>query len=338
MDKIRSFKTLCKKEDFSLYDASLSNSGFDDFKTRIISTPETRDLCTNPFLVGKDYRDALGKAITKTLLHEEFKKIYQNMKDEQLNVLHFLRGGLNFQILESLGKIGKGRTRASFMSSERVKLKDKWYIRDDQYVKLTFSDNDVIFIGDLVASGVTLRCALEKIFSENKSQVRHIVMFTIGSEEAEKILLGYHKLFKKSSKNFTGTSIVFIEGIFHTPNPETKARIKLEGTDLIPLNVTLAPEFEQELNNEPLKALERCVVYDGGSRGFFPTHHYRDLLEYAEQVEAELKKGATLYDLILDRWENAEKLPSNIKLKLKNPEEGIKWVKQRKQMASDLIV
>jgi len=205
-----------------------------------------------------------------------------------------------------------------------------WKICDDQYVKLTISDNSTIFIGDIVATGITLKVALEKI-AEQKGENHHIIMFTLGGKETEEILL-------EQSKNFQSITVVYIEGRFHMANPETKARIKIDGTDLLPWQVTLAPEFEQALQEEPIKALERCIVYDGGSRGFHPSHHFKDVLEYTEQVEQEINKGATAYDLIIERWENAENLPEEIKQKLKDQSLAQDWVKTRIKKINSLLL
>lgn len=320
-------KTITKSQDFSLYEIPQEK---ENFKTYISSTPETRNLTTNPFLVGKEYRDALEKAITKTLNNKEIKQLFENKLDEQLNVLHFLRGGLNFGILDALGSLGKNRTRASFMTSERAKDNGKWIIRDDQYNKLTLSNNSTIFIGDIVATGITLKVGLEKIAEQNKKE-HHVIMFTLGGKETEDILI-------EQCKNFKSITIIYIEGRFHMANPETKARIKIDGTDLMPLRAALAPEFEQALQENPIKALERCIVYDGGSRGFYPSHHFRDVLEYIEQVEQEMKKGATAYDLILERWENAENLSEEVKQKLKESKTAEDWIKNRKEKLNSLLL
>lgn len=355
----RVLKIISKSPEFSLYEAQ---SEIKNFSTFVISTPETRELTTNPFLVGKEYRDALKNSITKTLSQPEVKKIFHNFSDENLNVLSFLRGGLNFQILDALGECGKNNVRASFMSSERAKKQGNWIIQDNQYVKLNIADGSIIFIGDIVATGITLRVGLAELakrYSNLKYEslpdfvkeytsesneglkkqiaIKKIIMFTLGGEEAEKTLLQYHKLFKEIFPSYEETAVFFIEGIFHTANSETPAKIKIAGTDLLPYKAILAPEFEQELYKNPIKAVERCIVYDGGSRGFHPSHHLEDVLEYTLQIQEELSKGATMYDLILDRWQNAGSLSEEIKTKLKEPSLGKSWIKERKEKINSLI-
>lgn len=324
MDK-RDIKTITQTTNFSFYDISLPENT--NLKSYIISTLETRELTTNPFLVGKPYRNALGSAIKKALSHPELNNTFAKEKDENLNVLHFLRGGLNFQILEALGKIGKPNVRASFMSSERTFQENKWKIKDDNYVKLNLEDSSLVFIGDIVAAGTTLKCALEKI---PKGKIKTLSLFTLGGKEAEEVLI-------QNQNKFETAFVVYIEGQFHCPNENTPTKIKLPGTDLMPLNSILAPEFKQELLDHPIKALERCIVYDGGSRGFHPRVHFEDLLEYTQQLQQETDNGATLYDLILERWQDLPHSPeSEIKM-LKDPTFTQAFIQQRTEKINTLL-
>jgi len=321
----RDLKPITQSPDFSLYDISISENS--NLKTYILSTPETRELTTNPFLVGKSYRNSLGSAIKSALSNPELNNTFKDEKDEKLNVLHFLRGGLNFEILDVLGEIGKNNTRASFMSSERTFQNNQWAIRDDQYIKVNLSDNSTVFIGDIIATGSTLKCALEKI-PQNK--IKTLFLFTLGGEESEKILL-------ENKDKFKNAFLIYIEGLFHMAKSETPARIKITGTDLLPWQATLAPEFEKALTDKPINAIERCIVYDGGSRGFYPSHHFKDVLEYTNQIKEELNKGATLFDLILDRWENASSLPEETKEKLTSKEFAEQWLTQRTEKINTLL-
>ncbi|MFH1802197.1 MAG: hypothetical protein ABH864_01965 [archaeon] len=323
MDK-KELKTIIKSNEFSLYDASISDNN--PLKSYILSTPETRELTTNPLLVGKPYRDALGSAIKKALSHPELNNYFKNVKDENLNVLHFLRGGLNFQILEALGKIDKPNARASFMSSERTLENNQWKIKDDNYTKLNLENDSIVFIGDIVATGSTLKCALEKI----PKTMKHIFLFTLGGKEAEEIMI-------QNQNKFETAFIIYIEGQFHCPTDKTPVRIKIPGTDLMPLNSLLAPEFEQELLNHPIKALERCIVYDGGSRGFHPKVHFEDLLEYTQQLQQEADKGATLYDLILERWQDLPKIQPQEAKMLKDNLFTQAFLRQRTEKINTLL-
>ena len=148
----------------------------------------------------------------------------------------------------------------------------------------------------------------------------------------------YHTLFKNLFPEYRATIVVFIEGIFHMANSETAARIKIEGTDLIPWRAVLSPDFERHLAANPLAAMERCVVYDGGSRGFYPSHHYEDVLEYTMLTADVLSNGASLYELLLERWEGAEYLTDEQKSELKRPGAGQQWVEERKRKIAELLL
>jgi hypothetical protein len=354
---------ITQDEQLSLHGLSTPLAVADSFDAYVLSTPETRRLCSDPFVVGYEFRLSLQSAITKALRLPALAKIYANAHDEQLNVVHLLRGGLNFPILPALGELGRGCARSSFMSSQRFKKQGTWIIDDDQYLKLTLADDSILLIGDIVATGTTLKVMLAKFaqiyggldetslpdFAKEyvirspaeeciPKRIAGMIVFTIGGEEAVRTLNDYHELFRKIFPGYGTTTLVFIEGMFHMANSDTVARNTIDGTDLLPWRADLSPEFEQRLREVPQAGMERCVVYDGGSRGFYPSHHYADLLEYAGQVEESLAAGASLFDLMVERWEGAEKLPASEIAALKRPEAGAQWVEERKRRISSLLL
>ena len=48
--------------------------------------------------------------------------------------------------------------------------------------------------------------------------------------------------------------------------------------------------------------MERCTIYDAGSRSFDVPEYIKDVIEYWEEVEKLSKDGFTLFDALKERW------------------------------------
>ena len=194
---------------------------------------------------------------------------------------------------------------SSFLSSQRYLKENEWVIEDDKYHRFTFRDGSYIFIGDIVATGSTLKNGLEAVYKycEDKGvSPRGLVLFTIGSDKAEDVLEEYHKLFSSLSKTYEKTIVVYTEGIFKTADENTTFRIKVPGTDLIRQDCLVTPEFEVSQYNSLAYPMERCVVYDGSSRSFEVEKHIKDVLEYWKEQRAWARNGLSLWDAYNERW------------------------------------
>ena len=312
MEKISLLK---KEKGCALY----SVDGDSSLKRYIASTTETRAVLNKPEIVGYEFRHKMANGTAKVL-----KALELDVDGQHSNVIHFLRGGLNFGLMEALHKAyGLNNHSASFMSSERRKQDGKWRIKDDQYSKLTINAGSTVFIGDIVATGVTLEAGLAKIYEqvtanelpdavkehvfhgiEDSQKRQHIPLkgiafFTIGCENIEKILGKYDKLFKDAFPEYSGTHVVYLEGKFKLASSSDNLRIKIDDTDLLRHPAVLAPEFELSQYESVAYPLERCVVYDGGSRSFNAAKHLAEVKEYWEKLG---DSGMTLEEALKERW------------------------------------
>eukprot|EP00002_Diphylleia_rotans_P037589 TRINITY_DN8412_c0_g2_i1.p1 TRINITY_DN8412_c0_g2~~TRINITY_DN8412_c0_g2_i1.p1 ORF type:complete len:478 (+),score=94.26 TRINITY_DN8412_c0_g2_i1:1084-2517(+) len=237
-----------------------------------------------------------------------------DVSDRNINVVSILRGSLAFQLQPALAKTGFHRTRASFMSAQRNQVAAGIFqVEDAAYVKLSLSKfyPSIIVMGDIVASGTTLRYVLRTIARECKEhryRVSHIVLFTIGCPAAMNILLNEaNPLMADACEDFVRSVCVFYEGIFTLATNETKVQIKNPGTDFLLLNSTFADEFTYYLKNRQdsiFPFLQQCIVYDGGKRAFSPSEHYEEVLHYFEQVQTLIKSGQTTpMEYLRERWE-----------------------------------
>jgi len=312
----------------SKYASVYGITGDSTLKRYVASTNETIDILNKPEVVGQDFRNKLMNGVSKILkclphgFDEEF-------DEDHVDVLHFLRGGLNFGLMEALNKAyGFNTHSASFMSSERKKQEGKWKIKDDQYSKLSVHPCSTIFIGDISATGVTLKSGLAKLYEQTSGEenlpnfvkeclfqgiedkqkkekipLKNLVLFTIGCKEIEDVLETYHQLFCKTFKEYENTYVIYLEGRFKLASDSDSLRIKITDTDLLRYPALLSPEFELSQYSSLAYPLERCIIYDGGSRSFNVKKHMREVVEYWETLS---KEDMTLEEALKERWPEKE--------------------------------
>jgi hypothetical protein len=225
-------------------------------------------------------------------------------------VLHFLRGGLNFDLRNALhDAYGLNAHASVFMSSQRARVDGRWQVREDMYRKLQIPPGALLLAADVVATGVTVANGLEVLLDHlvaTGSSIRGLVFFTIGCHKLEKCLAAFEPRFRAAFPDFAGSHAVYLEGKFRLVDSRTGLRIGIPGTDLVRRDALLAPELEASHHDRPSNALERCAIYDAGSRAFDIPTHVADVLEYWRQVAELAAAGWTLRDALAERWPTPE--------------------------------
>lgn len=273
------------------------------------STQESRDIVNKPEIVGMEYTNKLERAMTH--LFKGFSShFFSEIEEQQVDVFHFLRGGLNFGLRNALHHAyGWNMHRSSFMSSQRAKnQEDRWYITEDSYRKITIAKGGIVFCGDVIATGVTLDSGLSALTEEIKKRnasIRYFHFFTIGCHKAEKILQKYYDIWKKEFADFEGIDVCYIEGKFHLADSKTPVSLKLPGTDLLRRDSVLMPEFLQSQEEAIEYALERCTIYDAGSRAYDIEEYASDVINYWKQVAALARNGMHTETYLLERLPDA---------------------------------
>lgn len=273
------------------------------------STAETRGIVNKPELMGVAYTEALETAMVK-LLKGFRPHLPPSLNEHHANVLVLLRGGINFGLRQALSRAyGWNLHRASYMSSQRARdASGRWYIHEDSYRKITIGKGSAIFCGDVIATGVTLHHSLRELTRNVKEcggSIRSFYFFTIGCHKAEKVLEEYEHLWKNVFPDFEGITLFYAEGKFHLADSKTPVQIKLQGTDLLRRDSLLMPEFVAAQEENITYALERCTIYDAGSRAFDVDEYSHDVHEYWEQVSALASKGITTEEYLLERFPEA---------------------------------
>lgn len=304
--KKETLKSIEKNDDISIY--KIKGPYADHIKRYVFTTPETREIINETTLTGYKFTSNLTTGLTKLLRDFPFPESMGDILETDCNVFNFLRGGLNFNLNSALYNAWEfNNVSSSFMTSQRAKDKDgRWYIKDDQYQKFNFEKDAVIFCGDIVATGSTVDNGFERIFKLAKNlghPIRNLVFFTFGCHKIEKILERYHLLFKKQFKRYRDTYLFYIEGKFKLADFNTDLHIKIQGTDLLRYPALMAPELEFSQHNELHSALERCIIYDGGTRKFEVQEYFKDVSEYWRELrDLARKRGWTYKKALLERW------------------------------------
>jgi len=276
-------------------------------KRYILSTPETRAICNDPLVMGFEYTEKLEKACStflRLIKGPETIELYENRSV----VFNILRGGLNFGLRGALAQaFGWNNHSSSFVTAQRARVTESpelWHITEDEYQKITFPERAQIILGDVVATGTSLKHGLDIMIKEAVKQgteLSSILFFTIGGQMSEQRLIEADKACRKHFPNYEGTHVCYIEGRFFVPTTETNVSIKITGTDLMRCNSLMAPEFIESNLESPSYPLERCTIYDAGSRAFQIEEYRDDVIEYWKGV-LELSKTITFEDLLSERF------------------------------------
>jgi hypothetical protein len=282
-----------------------------DVREIVVSTSESRAICNDPCVVGFNYTNKLGCASAKVFQALKGAGIFK-ASEKSTSVLTILRGGLNFELRTALAHAFSWNAHGSWFMSAQRKLTNpvtgEWEIIEDAYSKIyPHGEVDVVF-GDVVATGTSLRHGLRKLAEVRESAVRYrsVTFFTIGAAISADILARWKCSIEAAQGTAVDCTVVYFEGIFGVAGPNTSLRIKLEGTDLLRQGGIHAPEFDKSQYDNPLYPLERCTIYDAGSRAFNVPEYLADVLDYWEQVAALARTGVTFHDLARERYPSVD--------------------------------
>lgn len=277
----------------------------------IASTPETIAICNDPVIAGIDYTTKMRRAMVSAISAAPFRPFLESVPSARLCIMNFLRGGLNFDLRGALyDSLGSQYHATCFMSSQRKRKDGRWTVKEDMYRKMKVPHGAILLVGDVVATGVTVENGfrvIEQYLVERKTPIRGIVFFTIGCHKLEKVLEEIHGRFKHHfPDDYQETHAVYLEGKFRLVDSATRLMIAIQGTDLIKIDSMLAPEYEASQYDNLFAPLERCTIYDAGSRAFDVGEYFNDVVQYWEQVHVLSRRGYTLREALKERWPEHE--------------------------------
>ena len=148
----------------------------------IVSGDGTRRLMASPEVVGFGSYQSMVPATMRGMQY-----LVDNGLGGDVNILTILRGGLNYPIEECAFRAGLRVTNMDFLSCERIIEDDVIKGLDVRYQKVRTCKDCVLMVGDIIASGATLRMCMEHViewFRSHGGSFRKIVFFTIGGSNA----------------------------------------------------------------------------------------------------------------------------------------------------------
>lgn len=235
----------------------------------------------HPEVVGHEVYTSLLGASCRAL-----KYLKDQDKISSVSILNILRGALNFPMEEACNLNNIAVHDISFLSCERVFDKN-----GDinglavKYKKLGCVPNATLVIGDILASGDTLAECLRHLinhYRKNNTNLRNIVLFTIGGTRAFDLLENLTKEICEYWPDFEGFITVFYEGVFSCYEPGDKgvSGINRALIDFIWKDGIVSPEFREQALSTQYPIFEKCIIYDGGARRFEIKEHVDEVLEF----------------------------------------------------------
>lgn len=294
-----------KSDQLSMYEAHVP--GIARTRCFVVSTPHTRAICNDPFVTGLRYTSGLSNACAAALKALVENSVVQLAEDDT-TALNILRGGLNFGLREALGQaFGWNDHASAFISAQRARRSpnsEDWIITESDYKKIHLLKRNNIVFGDVVATGSSLEFALQRIRDEavkNKVAIESLVFVTIGGPRSHEILSRLSSDLSELFPGYKGSVVVYFEGIFAVANPQSPLSIKIDGTDLLRRDSVLAPEFVTSQYQSPSCPIERCTIYDAGSRAFDPCEYFHDIADYWQKTLALAREGMSYTRLLQER-------------------------------------
>ena len=249
----------------------------------IISGAGTRELMASPLVVGFDsYKAMLGSTVAAL---EQLKLLGPGIFSGGVNILTILRGGLNYPIEEACSRCGVKVTDMSFISCERIISDGVITGLDVRYEKLHTEPDCTLVIGDIIASGQTLKLCLKHVvdrFRQKGHNIRKIVFFTVGGTRAVSLMEEATREIRGFWPGFEGFDCVFYEGMFTVYEDHGVTGVNTPDIDFGWKGGTIAPEFRKYILDYTYAPalLEKCIIYDGGARRYEIDQHYQEVMEY----------------------------------------------------------
>ena len=244
----------------------------------IVSSPGTRRLMAFPEVVGYASYQAM---VPPTVAALNFLK--DNGLGGDFSIITILRGGLNYPLEEAAHECGLQVSNMNFLSCERIIENKVITGLDIKYEKLHIQENAQFLIGDIIASGDTLKLCLNHVldrFKRKEGSIKRIVFFTIGGTKAIDLLESRFEKIRSIWPEFEGFDCFFYEGIFSVYEDKGVTGVNVPDIDFGWKGGVISPEFRAFVESLDDALLEKCIIYDGGARRYEIPEHIKEVCEY----------------------------------------------------------
>ena len=264
----------------------------------VVSRGGTRRLMGFPEVVGFGSYESMVPATMSAMMYLASSGLTGNV-----NILTILRGGLNYPIEECAFRAGLRVTNMDFLSCERIIEDDVIKGLDVRYQKVRTCKDCVMIIGDIIASGATMRMCMDHVinwFHDHGGSFKRIVFFTIGGSKAITIMEEMTKEIRKLSPGFEGFTCVFYEGIFNVYEDPGVLGFQVPDIDFYWGDGVISPEFREYAVSHGTPLFEKCIIYDGGARRYEIPDHYHEAVKYWQEV-MDASDKVDIMDLVCER-------------------------------------
>lgn len=313
---------------YSLESKGLQNRYF------VLSGPGSRKLLSSPETVGFPCYSALLDETIAALRH-----LFPSGKSGDIDILTILRGGLNYPLEEAASKVGIRVRDMHFVSCERI-IKDHVITGlEIKYDQIRPTKDRIIAIGDIIASGETLRHCIKHVadaFHKGGGSIRKVIFFTIGGSKAITLMEKLTEEFRLLFPGFEGFECFFIEGIFTVYEDKGVSGINVPDIDFGWNSGAVSPEFRSFIADHPDAIYEKCIIYDGGARRYNIPDHFDEVLEYWKGINdrADIIDAVALRDeklgykwpVSFDTWRqitHLQELPEEVTIPLWEKEQRV---------------
>jgi hypothetical protein len=212
-----------------------------------------------------------------------------------------LSGSLTYDVLNSYYELFNNPLLRNFIGIKRFQRPDGRWDTNASYTNLEGLTDDlkVIFIGDTIATGVTMTKVIQMVQAHlHTTAVTFVIMSIAGSLDGAKHIV---KLERKFRQQFPGTSIwcLFTEAYFGLEPNGTD--MPIHHPDTISTN-QLHDQSKMKLGSYLSRNL--CAVLDWGKRTNAPLKYYKELFD----ILSVLKVKKPNDQVILDYLEKCSKL------------------------------
>ena len=248
----------------------------------LLSGPGSRQLLAYPEIVGFPCYTALLDETVAALHH-----LLSNGLGGDLDIFTILRGGLNYPLEEAAFRCGIRVRDMHFVSCERIAENHVIKGLEIKYDKIHTSRDRVLAIGDILATGDTLRHCFEHLmrkFLQEGGSIRRIIFFTIGGTRAFRLMEELSTKLSAIFAGFEGIDCFFFEGAFTVYEDKGVSGINHPDIDFGWKDGVVTPEFRRFIVERPDALLEKCIIYDGGARRYQLPVHFAEVLEYWEGI------------------------------------------------------
>ena len=267
-----------------LGDTSLYQLVGTHFRNRyyLLSGTGSRELLASPEIVGFPCYTALLDETVAALRH-----LQSNGLGGDLDIFTILRGGLNYPLEEAAFRCGIRVRDMHFVSCERIAENHVIKGLEIKYDKIHPTRDRVLAIGDILATGDTLRHCFEHLmqkFLQKGGSIRRILFFTIGGTRAFRLMEELSLKLSAIFAGFEGIDCFFFEGAFSVYEDKGVSGINHPDIDFGWKDGVITPEFRRYIVDRPDALLEKCIIYDGGARRYQLPVHFEEVLEYWEGI------------------------------------------------------